>query len=244
MLWSIASAALGAVANGISARRANKINQRQYEEVRRYNTPTAQMSRFRAAGLNPHLIYSQTNEAEQRPEWRSPQFDFSALTNVPNELQSYQNIKESQSRVDNFKKQNELLDEQIKSLTIENRFKEEITLKQIAYLEKQIAQIDKAIENIDFEQAFKNLQLNNESIRAIWDFALRYATLGLSKNQFELEKAKFEEFKRQFGIQNRGSEFFDNLVKELAKGFGATGNNYIQILAKLLAEAFLNNFSS
>lgn len=243
-MWSLAAAALGNIANFFATRRANKINQKQYEEVRRYNAPISQMSRFRSAGLNPYLIYTQTNEAEQRPEWKSPEFDFSAVVNVPNELNAYQNIKESKSRVSNFEKQNELLKQQILGLTIENRFKESLTIRQLNLLDKQIEQIDKAIENIDFEQDFKNRQLNNDSIRAIWNFALQYSTLGLSKKQFELEKDKFEEFKRQFGIQHRVPEFLDNLIKEIAKGLGSNGNNYVEILAKVLAQAFLNNFSS
>lgn len=242
---SLAGIAGTAIANGIASRKANKVNQKQYEEVRNYNTPRSQMSRFRAAGLNPNLIYTQTNEAEQRPEWKPPQFDFSSLgSSAATELSGFQNVKESRARVDNLFKQNKVLDEQILGLTIENRFKEDLTKKQLAMLDKQIEQIDKAIENIDFEQDFKNRQLNNDSIRAIWNFALQYATLGLSKQQFDLEKDKFEEFKRQFGIQHRGAEFFDNLIKEIAKGFGTNGNNYIQILAKTLAEMFLQGFSS
>lgn len=243
-MWSLVTAALGSIANGIATHRANKISQKQYEEVRRYNTPIAQMSRFRSAGLNPHLIYTQTNEAEQRPEWKAPQFDFSAVANVPNELNAYQNVKESKSRVSNLEKQSQLLSQQILGLTIENRFKENLSHKQLALLDKQIEQIDTAIQNIDFEQDFKNRQLNNDSIRAIWNFAIQYATLGLSKKQFDLEKDKFEEFKRQFGIQHRVPEFFDKLLKEIAKGSGYNGNNYVEILAKFLATAFLNNFSS
>lgn len=243
--FSLAGIAGTAIANGIASRKANKVNQRNYEEVRNYNTPRAQMSRFRAAGLNPNLIYTQTNEAEPRPEWKPPEFDFSALgSSASSELSSYQNVKESRARVDNLYKQNKVLDEQILALTIENRFKEDLSKKQIAMLDKQIEQIDKAIDNIDFEQDFKKMQLNNESIRAIWNFAMQYATLGLSKKQFELEKSKFEEFKREFAVQHRGTEFFDNFIKEIAKGFGANGNNYIQIIAKTLAELFLNGFSS
>lgn len=186
---SLAGIAGTAIANGIASRKANKVNQKQYEEVRNYNTPRSQMSRFRAAGLNPNLIYTQTNEAEQRPEWKPPQFDFSSLgSSVATELGSYQNIKESKARVDNLFKQNKVLDEQILGLTIENRFKQDLTKKQIDLLDKQMAQIDKAIENVDFEQDFKNRSLNNESIKAIWSFALQYATLGLQKISFLLKR--------------------------------------------------------
>lgn len=50
-----------------------------------YNSPQAQMQRFRDAGLNPNLIYGQTNTAEavrssETPAWnpRAPQVDLSA----------------------------------------------------------------------------------------------------------------------------------------------------------------------
>lgn len=238
---SLAGIAGTAIANGIASRKANKVNQKQYEEVRNYNTPRSQMSRFRAAGLNPNLIYTQTNEAEQRPEWKPPQFDFSSLgSSVATELGSYQNIKESKARVDNLFKQNKVLDEQILGLTIENRFKQDLTKKQIDLLDKQMAQIDKAIENVDFEQDFKNRSLNNESIKAIWSFALQYATLGLQKISF-LEKDKFEEFKRQFNLTHKGSSFFDEFIKQIT---GSNGGDAIKILAKALAQMFLSGFSS
>ena len=47
-----------------------------------YNSPAAQMQRFKDAGLNPHLIYGQTNQAApvrsvsaETPKNIAPQFD-------------------------------------------------------------------------------------------------------------------------------------------------------------------------
>ena len=144
MVWSLLSSALGTLVNGLASRRANKINQKSYEDVRRYNSPQSQMSRFRSAGLNPHLIYTQTNEAEQRPEWKAPQYDLSAIANVPNELSTYQNMSESKARVSNLKKQNELLNSQIINQNIENYWQGRIKPRELAMLNKQIEQIDKS----------------------------------------------------------------------------------------------------
>lgn len=189
-IFSLLAAAGTAIANGVATSRANKINQRNYEEVRNYNRPISQMGRFRSAGLNPNLIYTQTNEAEQRPEWNPPQYDFGPLANAPNELASYQNIKESQSRVDNFKKQNQLLDAQIIAQNIENYWNGRIKPKELAYLKKQIDLIDKQIANIDWEQEFKDKELTQRGYELFWDNVFKYLTLQQQGKQFQQKLAQ------------------------------------------------------
>ena len=129
-MWSLLAAGLTSAVNGLVQARANRVNQRLYEDVRRYNRPSAQMARFRSAGLNPNLIYTQQNTAEPRPEWKAPEFDYSAIANVPNELATYQNVKESKARVNNLAKQNKLLDSQILNLNIENFWAGKIKAKE------------------------------------------------------------------------------------------------------------------
>lgn len=170
-MWSLAAAALTNIVNGVVAHRANKVNQRNYEEVRRYNTPVQQMGRFRAAGLNPHLIYSQQNEAEQRPEWKPPTMDFSSVANVPNELSQYQNIKESKSRVDNIAKVNEELTQRIIAETIANKYAEEKERLTVSQLRETIDNIHQATNKVKYEV---------ENI------------LPLEKLKYDLEKGKFE----------------------------------------------------
>lgn len=43
-------------------------NLEQWHRENRYNSPSAQMARYRAAGLNPNLIYGQSNTAGASPE--------------------------------------------------------------------------------------------------------------------------------------------------------------------------------
>jgi hypothetical protein len=255
---TLAGLAGTAIANGISARKANKVNQKNYEEVRNYNTPRLQMGRFRAAGLNPNLIYTQTNEAEQRPEWRPPQYDFSSLgSSASSELSSYQNIKESRSRVDNLQKQNRLLDEQITSQVLQNEYQglvnknyQDLTDLQKNELKGKINQLNKAIEqmnaaiklatkqaeDISKQWSFKSRELSLQNARLVLDRLQYNRQFQLALKEFGLKNKQFTEMVRQFEVdhqfQNYMLEFLKGLTgnenpKEAAKNFGAMIKAYI-----------------
>lgn len=60
VIAALATAAGGLAAAGINAASnaySNRQNQRNWELQNQYNTPAAQLERYRAAGLNPNLIY-------------------------------------------------------------------------------------------------------------------------------------------------------------------------------------------
>jgi len=186
-MWSLAAAALGAIANGFATRRANKINQKQYEEVRRYNTPTAQMSRFRSAGLNPHLIYTQTNEAEQRPEWKAPQYDFSAVANVPSELATYQNINESKERVGNLKAQNNKLAQEIAYQAILNKYADEKEKLSISEITETIKQVQENTKKITQDIANSIEQLNLQKGEFWKDYYQKIFDNSMRSKEFDLQ---------------------------------------------------------
>lgn len=233
-LFSLLAAAGNTIANSIATRRANRINQQQYEEVRRYNTPAAQMARFRAAGLNPHLIYTQTNEADPRPEWKPPQLDFSAISNSPSELSTYQNIKESKSRVDNLVKQNSLLDAQITQQVLLNTFQDlvnknyqDLTDYQKHDYEVKWLQIQKSLDliNEQIREISNNISLNNrrfslDNARFIFDKLQQDRQFNLALKQFGLDSSKFNEFVRQFNTSHQ----LQSYVMEFMKGFTGYDN--------------------
>lgn len=90
---TIASSGANAYAQGRMNKKTREWNDKQYERTRRdaladyetqnlYNSPAAQMQRFREAGLNPNLIYGQSNEgatvrSSDTPSWnpRAPEFN-------------------------------------------------------------------------------------------------------------------------------------------------------------------------
>lgn len=245
---TLAGIAGTSIANSIATRKANKVNQKNYEEVRNYNTPRAQMSRFRAAGLNPNLIYTQTNEAEQRPEWKAPQFDFSSFGSAAStELSSYQNIKESRARVDNLTKQNELLDKQITSQVLQNVYQDlvnknfqDLTDLQKSELKEKINQIQKSIEQLDAaiklatkqaediskQWSFKSRELSLQNARLVLDRLQSNRQFQLALKEFNLKSKQFDEMIRQFEVDHQ----FQNYMLEFLKGL--TGNESPKEAAK------------
>jgi len=86
-----------------------------------YNTPTAQMGRFKDAGLNPNLIYGQGNpgNAVQIPKYQAPTVNYDYSRTVPNyldTLSTFQDIKNKQS-------QNDIMQQQIQGLVLDNIYK-------------------------------------------------------------------------------------------------------------------------
>lgn len=101
-------------------KRTEKYNERMYFRNRAdaladwnmqndYNSPTAQMQRFRDAGLNPNLIYGQTNEgatvrSTDQQAWnpRAPQFEFDAGS----VMGAYYDTKLKEAQTDNLRAAN------------------------------------------------------------------------------------------------------------------------------------------
>lgn len=81
-----------------------------------YNTPAAQMARFKEAGLNPNLIYGQGNPGNaaqlSRPDLQPTQFRMNeqAFANVGRQsLDSIYDIQLKQAQVDNLRAQNSVI---------------------------------------------------------------------------------------------------------------------------------------
>lgn len=109
---------LGSGANAYAQGKMNKKtrewNEQQYWRTRKdslsdwamaneYNSPREQMQRFRDAGLNPNLIYGQTNMADavrssETPSWnpRAPQVDLSMQPAIA----AYQNTQMQEAQID------------------------------------------------------------------------------------------------------------------------------------------------
>ncbi|AXH73517.1 MAG: DNA pilot protein [Microviridae sp.] len=87
-----------------------------WNRVNLYNSPEQQMARFKAAGLNPNLIYSRGSSglASEIPRYQAPQADFSyrPYTNIPEMLSKYQEYNTNRAGLENKKAQNMLLNRQ------------------------------------------------------------------------------------------------------------------------------------
>lgn len=81
-----------------------------------YNSPAAQMQRFKDAGLNPALIYGQQNTAGplttpdvQKPEFNAPQFGSAAVSGALTAIDTMTNLEVKQAQVDNMRLQGDVI---------------------------------------------------------------------------------------------------------------------------------------
>lgn len=91
--------------------------QKSYDENQQnleYNSPVNQVKRLKQAGLNPSMVYGQVSPGQSN--YQSPQFH-NPSQNVVNQLAQMQSFK-------NAVLQNNMLEEQINSLRLDNRYKE------------------------------------------------------------------------------------------------------------------------
>lgn len=77
-----------------------------------YNSPAAQMERFKSAGLNPNLIYGQGSpgNATQLPKFTAPtlEYNYKPVVDLPSTLSMFQDFQLRQAQVDNAKMSNEI----------------------------------------------------------------------------------------------------------------------------------------
>lgn len=134
---TLIAAGIGLTASGGSAYAQGKMNKktRQWNEkmygIQRkdaladwtrqtdYDSPTSQMARLRAGGLNPNLVYGSGGGTQQAPPVRStdvkqwsPQAPKIDASQVGDEVSRYYNIKATEATIDNLKQQNTLIIEQ------------------------------------------------------------------------------------------------------------------------------------
>lgn len=76
-----------------------------------YNSPSAQMARLKAAGLNPNMMYGSgggASNASQMPHYNAPTIDYSGrrpVVDVPAMLAQYQDFQMRKAQIDNVKAQ-------------------------------------------------------------------------------------------------------------------------------------------
>lgn len=100
-------------ANKAQAEYAYSQEQEQWNRQNAYNSPEAQMARYKAAGLNPNSIYGSgagsSGNATQLPKYNAPslQYNYRPLVDVPQMLGVYQDFRMRQAQIDNVKAQTE-----------------------------------------------------------------------------------------------------------------------------------------
>lgn len=119
--------------NLMLARLQNQWNLEQWQRENDYNSPTAQMARYRAAGLNPDLIYGQQNTSAASPELTSGApaavQDMSPMGEMyrsfGNFMQNYMNLEQQKAAIKNLNSNTEKTDEERAGIELDNILKKE-----------------------------------------------------------------------------------------------------------------------
>jgi hypothetical protein len=180
---SIVAAGITAAGQGANAFAQGKMNKktRQWNEAmygrqredaladwartNQYNSPLAQMQRFKEAGLNPNLIYGQTNMAQpvrstDAKSWnpQAPAFNLGQI------VDQYLQTKQAGASIDIMKEQKEKLKADIEGKLIENLR----NAKGLPFIEPMAqAKLEGALQDNRYKGALTTLTLDRNEREAI-----------------------------------------------------------------------------
>ena len=218
-----------------------------------YNTPANQMQRFRDAGLNPNLIYSQGNpgNAAAAPT-AAPAHMENTLSKTGSDslsmLQNYQDWKVKQVNIDNVRAQTALTQQQQANAKIDQALKN-VSLAQNQFNYSQSTklgqnQLDMAAQNLRQATINANLGLQNYEFNSqnnplrLANQELNNKLVGQNIQNSQLQNGVLSAQTRGLQINNMRNMLNYNLEHNL-KPFGLTTNDasWIRVLMTGLSKA-------
>lgn len=181
--------------NLMLARIQNRWNIEQWQRENDYNSPTAQMSRFRAAGLNPNLAYGQMSNGASSPALTSgaasSPTDMSAIGNKRNFGQAMQevlNLEMQRAQIDAIKAGTEKTKEDTKNVTAST---EALTIDNMYRAAKH--EQDLQVGGMTIRLGKSTLKMNDQQMENLKaDLEQTVATVESIKQSVEESKARVE----------------------------------------------------
>lgn len=232
--------------------------QRQYalEDWNRqneYNSPAAQMERYRKAGLNPNLIYGQQNTAQpvrssdaKIPNLVAPQLDFKAPLEA---MAAILDMSRTTQQTDNLRAQADLIKEQIR-LTAANtgnrnfdlNYKTDSQDYNLEFLQQRNRNLVKdeiqKDQNIDFTKQ-ANVRANINTNQSIKMNAERILTMRLEREKTAIGKQLLQQQITNLQQDYRLKVFEEQLNNSgLSKG----SNDYLKMLIKAVDNIVGNKY--
>ena len=157
-------------------------NLEQWNRENQYNSPAAQMERYKRAGLNPNLIYSQQNTAGGSPQMSAPQ-----IAPVTGHAQGLQNAFNTISQMANFVLGLERQKAEIAKIHADTHSVEYMNRLNDYFYNDEVAQRNRDYSFKDFMY-----QLNTAQKGAEWDFRKSELQnlVALLPYEFDYKKAK------------------------------------------------------
>ncbi len=222
----------------------NAMNIANWKMQNEYNTPAAQMARFQAAGLNPNLIYGESNTAGSLPSVSAPNTpredapDFSGLERAADVYSKYLSINQAKANLDNTHADTD----------VKNANKESVDASTRLALIRAVGE--------EIENEIRKMKL--PFMRDYWDWkvkGMKYSAEGqqyknevLMPSEYEINVARYENLMEdKYGKQwrNKMAEAEYNDYKFLQEhGYTTYGRLLSQSLMNSLTEAKIANVNS
>jgi hypothetical protein len=212
-----AASAAGAGASAITTSRANKkardqqdeqnqFNVEQRDYMNYYNSPANQMSRFKQAGLNPHLIYGRGTAGNQssapgaaKREIKRPDIN---LDGIGGAIGQYMEVKKTQADID-------LSDQHRIAYGLDNYFKSNTMLSRLQREKEKLRKEKAQATNAEHRKEITLLQIQNQKDQnrvASWKGDLADKNMGPTDNLM---------MRQGMGIWNK---YGDDIPKGLGPG--------------------------
>ena len=135
-----------------------------FDKLNAYNSPSQQMQRFKEAGLNPNLIYGNMQNSQpirsvdaKAPDFVAPRID---TTGIPQALNQYYNIKQTELGLKQQEKAIELADQNILNAKLKNNYDSSFTYNtEVGGIRKQQLQesVEKTIEDWNMTRELRSM---------------------------------------------------------------------------------------
>lgn len=192
-------------------REQNKINRANWIAQNAYNSPAAQMARYAAAGLNPNIIYGNSQQvssgnSEQMPTVQASQFH----RNVPALDLNFVNtainaaLAESQVRKNISEARGQEIDNQYNSSTLGAR---------IDMLNQELAKVS-ASKDLLLNQINES-KLNQENKAIVNDYLDEYQRVGLELQHLSVDDLRLRIEDAEFKVNQLNPSIKDKLLQEI-----------------------------
>lgn len=211
------------------ARYSYKKDLAQWHRQNAYNSPTQQMARLKAAGLNPNLVYGTGavgNTTSGGPSFNTPEFNLDTKVDPQTTLALYNSIQETKARTNNINQdtQNKETEGAIKKIEEElirtNAEKAGIELG----VSKETSKYQVEGARLDVEKRLKDLDLTGAQIAKV------------------KSETKLKDTQNEIAQQEKILKRFEALWAE--KGITKADNIWVRVLSRSMDEAGMTLESS
>lgn len=207
---------------------------KMWNATNEYNSPAAQMARYREAGLNPHLIYGQSNTAQamnvgtaQAPQVQAKHMNLN-LDSMFSWAGQYLDLLSKKQDLEQKKIETDIMGSTYDDVLQQTHLKTQ-------HLERMLTKVDKEIESIGFENTYKSYQNQIKSFEVDMLPILR----SLKENELSISNSQVDlipTVKLKANAEYRLTEFTIGLTEMKQKLVEAQKNSEVEKLGLTKAQ--------